>query len=92
MISTVDTKGLHNAVGTLCLTEREAVFFARRWGRLVARQIGPLRALETRKRLLLDQLVIVTADGSRVRFGMLAGQLESARDEAHRRSQSPPVT
>ena len=58
----------------------------------MARQIGPLRALETRKRLLLDQLVIVIADGSRVRFGMLAGELESARDEAHRRSQSPPVT
>ena len=92
VIGTVDAKGLHNAVGTLCLTEREAVFFARRWGRLVARQIGPLLALETRKRLLQDQLVIVTADGSRVRFGMLAGQLESARDEARRRSQPPPVT
>lgn len=88
VITTADMKGLRNAVGTLCLTDREAVFFSRRWGRLVARQIGPLLALETRKGLLLDELVLIAADGLRVRFDLLAGQLESARDEARR--QSPP--
>ena len=77
VIATADTKGLHNAVGTLCLREREAVFFARRWGRLVTRQIGPLGAIETKKGLLLDQLILISADGSRLRLGLLAGQLKS---------------
>ena len=72
-------KGLRNAVGTLCLTEREAVFFTRRWGRPVTRQLGPLHSLETRKGFLLDQLVIIAVDGTRSRFSLLAGQLESAR-------------
>jgi hypothetical protein len=80
VVGTADTKGLRNAVGTLCLREQEAVFFARRWGRLVARQIGPLHAVETRKGLLLDQLVLISADGTRLRFGLLAGQLKSARE------------
>jgi len=78
-IGTADMKGLGNAVGTLCLTEREAVFFTRRWWRPVARQIGPLHSLEARKGFLLDQLVIIAADGTRCRFSLLAGQLESAR-------------
>jgi hypothetical protein len=80
VVGTADTKGLRNAVGTLCLREQEAVFFARRWGRLVGRQIGPLHAVETRKGLLLDQLVLISADGTRLRFGLLAGQLKSARE------------
>ena len=78
-IGTKDTQGLRNAVGTLCLREREAVFFARRWGRLVARQIGPLHAVETKKGLLLDQLFLIAADGTRWRFGLLAGQLKSTQ-------------
>jgi hypothetical protein len=88
VITTADMKGLRNAVGILCLREREAVFFSRRWGRLVARQIGPLLALETRTGLLLDELVLIAAGGLQVRFGLLAGQLECARDEA--RCQSAP--
>jgi hypothetical protein len=78
VIGTADTRGLRNAVGTLCLREREAVFFARRWGRLVARQIGPLHTVETREGFLLDQLFLISADATRWRFGLLAGQLESA--------------
>ncbi|MGD0125823.1 MAG: DUF4126 domain-containing protein [Terriglobia bacterium] len=80
VIGTADTRGLRNAVGTLCLEEQEAVFFTRRWGRLVARQIGPLHTVETRKGLLLDQLLLISADGTRLRFGLLAGQLKSARE------------
>jgi len=90
VIATKDLKGLRNAVGTLCLTDREAVFFSRRWGRLVTRQIGPLLAYEASERLLLDELVLVAADGLRIRFDLLAGQQESARDEA-RRTPPPPV-
>jgi hypothetical protein len=81
-------EGLRNAVGTLCLTDREAVFFSRTWGRLVARRIGPLLALESRKGLVLDEVVLIAADGLRVRFDLLAGQLESARNEARRQSPS----
>jgi hypothetical protein len=80
VIGTKDTTGLHNAIGTLCLREQEAVFFARRWGRLVARQIGPLQAVETKKGLLLDQLFLISTDGTRLRLGLLAGQLKSARE------------
>jgi len=78
VIGTADTRGLRNAVGTLCLGEQQAVFFTRRWGRLVARQIGPLHTVETRKGLLLDQLLLISSDGTRLRFGLLAGQLKSA--------------
>ena len=84
VIGTADTKGLRNARGTLCLREREAVFFARRWGRPVTRQIGPLHAVETSEGLLLDQLVLIAADGTRWRFGLLAGQLKNARDDSFR--------
>jgi hypothetical protein len=44
----------------------------------VARQIGPLHTVETRKGLLLDQFFLISADGTRLRFGLLAGQLKSA--------------
>jgi len=80
VIGTADTWDLRNALGTLCLREREAVFFARRWGRFVARETGPLHTVETRKGLLLDQLLLISADGTRLRFGLLAGQLKSARE------------
>jgi len=60
------------------------VFFARRWGRPVTRQIGPLHAVETSEGLLLDQLVLIAADGTRWRFGLLAGQLKNARDDSFR--------
>ena len=81
VVGTADTKGLHNALGTLCLREREAVFFARRWGRPVTRQIGPLEAVEASEGLLVDQLVLIAADGTRWRFGLLAGQLRRVREE-----------
>lgn len=87
-IATGDTKGLRYSVGTLCVTGREAVFFARRWGRLAAVQIGPNRTIEARKGLLLDELVLVGKDGTRTRFDLLAGQMARARDEVMR--QSPP--
>jgi hypothetical protein len=29
---------------------------------------------------LLDQLLLISADGTRLRFGLLAGQLKSARE------------
>jgi hypothetical protein len=80
VIGTADTKGLRNALGTLCLRESEAVFFARRWGRPVVRHISPLHAVETSEGLLLDQLVLIAADGTRWRFGLLAGQLMRARE------------
>ncbi len=84
VIATADCKGLRNAIGTLCLTDREAVFFARRWGRPVTRRLGPLRAVESRKGILVDELVLISADGLRVRFDLLAGQLSNAREEARR--------
>jgi hypothetical protein len=34
VIATADLQGLRNRVGTLCLAERETVFFSRKWGRL----------------------------------------------------------
>ena len=80
VVGTADTKGLANALGTLCLREREAVFFARRWGRLVARPIGPLHTVETKTGFLLDQLILISADGTRMRFGLLAGQLKCPRE------------
>ena len=77
-IATADMKGLSNFVGTLCLSDREAVFFSRKWGRLVARQISPLLSFETREKFLLDELVLTTEGGARTQFDLLAGQLESA--------------
>ena len=54
------------------------------------RKIGPLVAIEAKKGLLLDELLLVVVDGRRVRFDLLAGQMESARDEAsHYLPQSP---
>ncbi len=91
VIASADLRGLRNAAGTLCLTGPGAVFFSRRWGRPVARETGPLLALETRKRLLLDELVLVTEDGRRIRFDLLAGQLERARAEAQRLSPPSPA-
>jgi hypothetical protein len=43
----------------------------------VTRQLGPLHAVETREGLMLDQLVLIAADGTRWRFGLLAGQLKN---------------
>jgi hypothetical protein len=37
--------------------------------------------IETRDALLVDELVLITMNGLRMRFDLLAGQLESARDE-----------
>lgn len=82
VIAGVEMKGLRNAPGTLCLSGGGAVFFARRWGRPVTREIGPLVDLEIRKRLLLDEILLVTKDGLRIRFDLLAGQLKRARAEA----------
>jgi hypothetical protein len=91
VIATADLKGLRNAVGTLCLTKGEAVFFSRRWGRVVARQIGKLRAMETSKGLVLGDLVLIAADGLRVRFDLLAGQWETACEEARSQSPASPI-
>ena len=91
VIATADLKGLRNVVGTLCLTAQDAVFFSRKWGRSVERKITPLVAIEPRKGLLLDELVLVAVDGLRVRFDLLAGQMESARGEARRYSPPSPV-
>lgn len=75
VIATGDLRGLRNAVGTLCVMSGEAVFFSRRWGRSVARRIGPVAGVEIRKKLLVDELVL-GADGRRIRFDLLAGQRE----------------
>ena len=91
VVATADMRGLRNAIGTLCLTDRAAVFFSRYWGRAVAREIGPLLALEARKKLLHDELVLITNDGLRTRFDLLAGQRERAQAEVERRSPSSPV-
>ncbi len=91
VIATADLKGLRNRVGTLCLAERETVFFSRKWGRLVVRQLGPLAAIEIENGLLVDELVLVLADGLRKRFTLLAGQSESAREEMKRLSPATPI-
>jgi hypothetical protein len=83
VVATADLKGLRNAVGTLCLSGREAVFFSRRWRRPVQRQIGPLIAIEAKKGLMVDELVLVVADGLRMRFDLLAGQIDDARRETN---------
>jgi hypothetical protein len=90
-IGTGDLKGLRNTVGTLCLYDREAVFFTRKWGRLVARRTAPLHSSETRKKFLLDKLVLVTGEGRRVRFDLLAGQLDRTSEETGREASSPPL-
>lgn len=90
MIATADTKGFRNITGTLCVTGREAIFFCRKWGRPVVRQIGPLVAIEVAEGLLMDELVLSAKGEPRQRFDLLAGQLESARDEVRRRSPSSP--
>jgi hypothetical protein len=82
VIATADVKGLRSAVGTLCVTGREAVFFSRRWRRPVERQIGPLIAIEARKGFLVDELVLAAVDGRRIRFDLLVGQMDNAREAA----------
>ena len=77
-----DLKGLRNAVGTLCLDGRAAVFFSRKWGRSVERDLEPVVAIEARRRLLVDILMLIAADGGRTRFDLLAGQLDRACAEA----------
>jgi len=75
-----EVKGLRNSVGTLCLSGNKAVFFCRRWHRLVEREFAPFVAIEAVHGFLLDGLVMDGADGRRLRFDLLAGQLERARD------------
>jgi hypothetical protein len=84
VIASADVKGLRNTVGKLCLVGHEAVFFYRRWRRHAQRRIGPLAAMQPRKGFLLDELVLVGSDGLRLRFDLLAGQVESAHEEASR--------
>jgi Domain of unknown function (DUF4126) len=77
-IATADLKGLRNAIGTLCLSADKALFFSRKWGRAVEREIAPVASLESRTHFLLDELAIVAADGRKVRFDLLAGQRTQA--------------
>jgi hypothetical protein len=88
VIANGDVKVPRNAVGTLCLTGTEAVFFFRRWRRPVEKEIGPIVAIEPKRGFLVDGLVLLGVDGQRTRFDLLAGQLEKARDEAVRCSKS----
>ena len=54
------------------------------------RKFGPLAAIEPKKGFLLDELALVAVEGQRVRFDLLAGQMDIARDEAsHYLPQSP---
>ena len=82
VIATPDIKGLRDATGKLCFVGNEAIFFSHRWRRSVERQFGPLAAFEPRRGFLLDQLVLVGADGQRIRFDLLAGQMDFARRAA----------
>ncbi len=91
VIATRDLKGLRNIGGTLCLIGQETVFFGRKWGRLVARQTKSVRAVEAVEGLMLDEIVLVGADGTRQRFDLLAGQLESVREEIRRRPEPLPA-
>jgi hypothetical protein len=77
-IATADLKGLRNAIGTLCLSADGALFFARKWGRGVEREIAPVASLESRTHFLLDELALVATDGRKVRFDLLAGQRTQA--------------
>ena len=90
VIATGDLKGLRNAVGTLCLNTQDAVFFSRKWGRDVERGVGPVVAVESRRRLLLDDLVLISVDGRRTRFHLLAGQIEGAHREAAHYARASP--
>jgi hypothetical protein len=91
VVATRDLRGFNNRLGRLCLAGREAVFFCRKWGRLVAREIGPIESIEVRKRLLSDEVVLVTAQEGRKRFDLLAGQLEDVRAEMKRLSPASPA-
>jgi hypothetical protein len=82
VIATADVPGLRNALGTLSLSGREAAFLTRRWRRQVERRIGPVAAVEARRGILVDRLDLVLADGRRIRFDLLAGQLARARAAA----------
>jgi hypothetical protein len=64
------------------LTGNGAVFFSRKWGRVAARRIGPVLAIETGKGIVLDEFALIAGDGARIRFDLLAGQLKAAREEA----------
>ncbi|HTS27190.1 MAG TPA: DUF4126 domain-containing protein [Bryobacteraceae bacterium] len=81
VIATADIKGLRNALGKVCLTGRQAVFFSRKWRGLVERSIGPVVAIEAKKGFLVDHFVLIDAEGRRIRFALLAGQMDGARDE-----------
>ena len=89
VIATPDLRGFRNTVGTLCFVEYQAVFFGRRWGRLAACQIGPLQNAEVRRGLLVDEIALAAVDGKRVRFDLLAGQLDRARGQAGSASPYP---
>ncbi|MFB3828979.1 MAG: DUF4126 domain-containing protein [Bryobacteraceae bacterium] len=91
VIATAGLKGLHNRVGTLCMTGGEAVFFSRKWGRLAARPLGPMGAIQVREGLLADKLMLRTTAGSQTSFDLLAGQRERAWEEAKRLSPAAPV-
>lgn len=78
VIATSDLKGLRNAIGTLCLIGGDAAFFARRWMRPVRKTIGTVTGTETRQGILVDRLILALADGSRIRFDLLAGQMPKA--------------
>jgi hypothetical protein len=86
VISSGGLKGIGNRSGTLCLKGGEAVLLTRKWGHLVARESGPLSAIEVARRPLADDLVLVLDDGQRWRFDLLAGQFEGAREEKRRLS------
>ncbi|MEN6601196.1 MAG: DUF4126 domain-containing protein, partial [Bryobacteraceae bacterium] len=91
VLATRDLKGLRNVRGTLCLIGQEAVFFGRKWGRLVARQTKPVLAVEAVEGLMLDEIVLVGAGGLRQRFDLLAGQMEGVQEEMKRRPSSLPA-
>lgn len=86
VISTGDLKGLRHSAGTLRLAGRDAVFFTRRWGRLVAVSLGPYDGIETSRNLLMDELALVEADGARTRFDLLAGQRARLREAVSHRT------
>ena len=56
----------------------------------VEHELGSIVAVEAKNRLLLDDLVLVSADGLRSRFDLLAGQLDLARGEAARYAPQSP--
>ncbi|HSW51137.1 MAG TPA: DUF4126 domain-containing protein [Bryobacteraceae bacterium] len=91
VIATVGLKGLRNRVGTLCLAGQGAVFFTRKWGRLVAREIAPLTAIKLKDGLLVDELILLPADAPCRRFDLLAGQSEAVREATRRLSAAAPI-